>query len=65
MLNASASADPEGQPLTYTWLDGGTAVDTGVTATYQVTTGTQHVLSVRVADPSGLTSTSATQTVTG
>jgi hypothetical protein len=65
VLNASASMDPEGQPLAYTWMDGTTAVATGVTATYPVTAGTVHSLSVVVQDPAGLTSTSPTQTVTG
>lgn len=65
VLNASASADPEGQSLTYTWLDGGTAVGTGVTLTYKVNTGTTHNLSVRVSDPAGLTATSAVQAVVG
>jgi hypothetical protein len=65
VLNASASADPEGQPLSYTWMDGATSVGTGVTTTYHVTAGTVHSLTVVVQDPAGLTSTSATQTVTG
>lgn len=65
VLNASGSADPEGQSLTYTWLDGGTAVGTGVTLTYKVTAGTTHNLSVRVSDPAGLTATSAVQAVVG
>lgn len=65
VLNASASADPEGQPLSYTWLDGATVVATGVTAIYKVTANTSHPLSVRVQDPAGLTGTSATQTVVG
>jgi hypothetical protein len=65
VLNASASVDPEGQSLTYTWLDGATVVDTGVTATYKVTPGTSHSMSVRVTDPAGLTATSAAQVVIG
>ncbi len=65
VLNASASTDPEGQTLTYTWKDGTTVVATGVTATYRVTAGTVHQLSVVVQDPAGLTTTAATQAVTG
>ncbi|MCW3013249.1 MAG: hypothetical protein JWO02_341 [Solirubrobacterales bacterium] len=65
VLNASASVDPEGQPLTYTWLDGATVVASGVTATYKVTTGTAHALSLQVQDPAGLIGTSTTQTITG
>ncbi|MCW3038883.1 MAG: hypothetical protein JWM31_788 [Solirubrobacterales bacterium] len=65
VLNASASMDPEGQPLTYEWYDGATMIDTGVTSTYVVTHGTSHALSVRVLDPAGLTATAPTQTVVG
>lgn len=65
VLNASASQDPEGQSLVYTWLDGTTVVGSGVTTTYKVTIGTVHNLSVQVQDPAGLTSTSAAQAVTG
>ncbi|WP_354698125.1 hypothetical protein DSM112329_03790 [Paraconexibacter sp. AEG42_29] len=65
VLNASASTDPEGQPLRYTWLDGTTVVDDGITTTYKVTAGTWHTMSVRVQDPAGLISTSAAQAVRG
>lgn len=65
VLNASASTDPEGQPLTYSWLDGGAPVGAGVTASYKVVAGSTHALSVRVQDPAGLTATSPVQTVRG
>jgi len=65
VLNASASQDPEGQPMTYTWRDGTTIVATGVTTTYAVTPGTSHAISLQVQDPAGLVGTSATQTVIG
>lgn len=65
VLNASASTDPEGQPLGYTWLDGNTVVATGVTATYKVPAGTTHSFSVTVQDPAGLTDTAPAQAVTG
>jgi len=65
VLNASTSQDPEGQPMTYTWRDGSTIVDTGITTTYAVTPGTSHAISLQVQDPAGLVGTSATQTVIG
>lgn len=65
VLNASASTDPEGQPLSYAWFDGASQVATGVVATYKVVAGTSHTLTVKVTDPAGLTSTAPTQTVVG
>ncbi len=66
VLNASASQDPEGQPMTYKWLDGTTPLeDTGVTTTYAVTPGSSHAISLQVQDPAGLVGTSATKTVIG
>lgn len=63
ILNASASADPEGHVLRYSWLDGGTQIATGVTATFKPASGTVHQLSVVVTDPAGLSATAAVQTV--
>ena len=56
MLDASASTDPEGQPLAYTWdLDGdGTFGDaTGPTAGATFTAPGPHLVAVRVSDPAG------------
>jgi type II secretory pathway pseudopilin PulG len=63
VLNGSASADPEGQPLTYTWKEGLTKLGTGVVFDWgPAPTGT-HTITLEVRDPSGLLGTSS-QTVT-
>ncbi len=62
VLNASASSDPEGQPLLYTWSEGSQVVATGVTATYPAASGT-HAIRLEVQDPAGLTSTTTVQVV--
>jgi len=65
VLNGSASADPEGDPLRYTWFDGTTQVGTGITFNYTgLSAGSSHQLRLEVADPAGLTGVSATQAVT-
>lgn len=64
LLNGSTSADPEGEPLSYTWLDDGVEVGTGIVFTLPAAAGTTHQLQLRVADPAGLLSTSAVQVVT-
>jgi len=65
VLNGSASVDPEGDPLRYTWFDGSTEIGTGITFTYTgLVDGSSHALHLEVADPAGLTGVSATQTVT-
>jgi hypothetical protein len=64
VLNGSASSDPEGQPLTYEWFSGTTAVGTGLTLTMPATSGTTYQLSLRVSDPAGLETTAATQALT-
>jgi type II secretory pathway pseudopilin PulG len=63
LLNASASADPDGDDLTYIWYDGSTQIGTGVLFDYAAGTTGNHTLSVQVTDPAGLSTTSATQTV--
>jgi hypothetical protein len=65
VLNASGSADPEGQPLTYTWLDGTTTIGSGITFTYTVTRGTTHSISLQVLDPGGLEGDAGPTSVTG
>jgi type II secretory pathway component PulJ len=64
VLNGSASADPEGGPLTFAWYDGATQIGTGVTYTTGTLSVGTHSFSVKVADSSGLTTTSSTKTAT-
>lgn len=65
VLNGSASADPEGDPLRYAWFDGTTQVGTGITFTYTgLAAGSVHQLRLETSDPAGLTGTSTTQAVT-
>ncbi len=65
VLNGSASADPEGDPLRYTWFDGTTQVGTGITFTYSpLTAGSVHQLHLEVTDPANLVGVSPTQGVT-
>jgi len=65
VLNGSASVDPEGDPLVYTWFDGAVQVGTGITFTYKpLAAGSIHQISLKVSDPAGLTATTPTQSVT-
>lgn len=61
-LNGSASTDPDGDELTYTWYDGTTAVGTGEVIDYDAPSGSRQ-LSLRVADTAGLENDAAVQTV--
>lgn len=62
VLNGSASWDPEGDALRYTWFDGGTQVGTGITFTYTgLPANSQRQLHLEVADPAGLTGVSLTK----
>jgi PKD domain len=56
VLNGSASTDPEGDPLTYTWKEGTTVLGKGIVLKYVFATGI-HVVTLVVEDPSGLQST--------
>lgn len=63
-LNGSASLDPDGGTLTYTWKDGGTMIpQNGPVVDYVATTGGTHTFSLTVTDRGGLTATT-TQTIT-
>lgn len=63
ILNGSASADPEGKLLAYSWLDNGTKLkSTSPVWDYQTTSGV-HTIELDVRDPAGLIGT-ATQQVT-
>ena len=64
VLNGSASADPEGEPLTYVWYDGTSKVGDGIRYDYAVSRNSSHTLLLKVYDPAGLEGDSAPQTVT-
>jgi type II secretory pathway pseudopilin PulG len=63
ILNGSASYDPEGQPLSYSWYDGTTKVGAGITFTYTASSGGNHTLSLKVFDPASLEGDAPAQTV--
>jgi type II secretory pathway component PulJ len=63
VLNGSPSYDPEGQGLTYVWLDGGVKKGDGVTFTLPVTSNTNHTIQLKVFDPAGLEGDSATKSI--
>jgi len=65
VLNGSASADPEGDVLSYDWYDGATKVGTGITFTWTgLVAGSNHQVKLQVTDPAGLVGTSAAQALT-
>jgi Tfp pilus assembly protein PilW len=61
-LNGTASADPEGAVLTYTWFDGTTQIGTGRTCDCLALATGNRTIKLQVTDQSGLTA-EATQTV--
>jgi len=63
LLNASASSDPDGDDLTYTWYDGSTQIGSGVIFDYASPTTGRHDLSVTVTDPAGLVNSAPAQTI--
>ncbi len=64
VLNGSASLDPEGDTLRYSWYDGATLVGSGITFTHTgLAPGSAHQLRLEVADPAGLVGVSAVQAV--
>jgi len=64
VLNGSASEDPEGDPLDYTWYDGAQQVGTGITYNYTgLAAGSGHQLRLEVTDPGRLVGVSAIQEV--
>jgi prepilin-type N-terminal cleavage/methylation domain-containing protein len=63
-LNGSASLDPDGGVLTYTWKDGAIVIpQTGPVVDYIATSSGPHTITLTVTDPGGLTHTT-TQPVT-
>ena len=63
VLNGSASADPEGLQLTYTWKEGATKLGTGIVFDWGPASTGNHTITLEVRDPAGLLGT-ASQTVT-
>ena len=63
VLNATGSRDPEGDPLTFTWDDGGTPIGQGLAFTWDGPSSGDHTITLTVTDWSGLSDTS-TATVT-
>jgi hypothetical protein len=63
LLNASASSDPDGDDLTYTWYDGSTQIGTGVLFDYASPTTGTHNFSVTVTDPAGLSNSAPVQAI--
>jgi type II secretory pathway pseudopilin PulG len=63
VLNGSLSFDPEGDALTYSWLDNGTKVGSGVTYSLPVTNNTNHSIQLQVFDPAGLEGDSTTTSI--
>jgi hypothetical protein len=66
-LNGSASYDPEGAALKYSWVDGTIKVNkadaAAVTYTLPVTPGSSHAIRLDVYDPADLPGSSATITI--
>ena len=62
LLNASASADPEGGELVYKWYDGGTYVGSGIVFDLRVASPGTHTITLKAFDPAGLEG-DASQTV--
>jgi prepilin-type N-terminal cleavage/methylation domain-containing protein len=61
-LNGSASADPDGGVLVYTWKDGSTVIpQTGPVLDYIATSSGSHTFTLTVTDPGGLTHTTTQQ----
>jgi type II secretory pathway pseudopilin PulG len=63
LLNAGPSTDADGDPLSYQWYDGGTAIGTGAVLDYASPSTGDHTFTVKVTDTSGLSTTSTPQTV--
>jgi glucose/arabinose dehydrogenase/PKD repeat protein len=57
--DARRSLDPEGAPLSFTWLWGDGATSTGPTASHTYTAGGTYLLTLRVSDPTGNVSSTA------
>jgi len=63
LLNGSASSDPEGQELVYTWYDGAAQIGTGILFDYVAVLVGTHQITLKVRDPAGLEGVSPTTAV--
>jgi hypothetical protein len=63
VLNGSQSYDPEGDSLTYSWLDNGVKKGDGVTYSLPVTGNSDHSIQLQVFDPAGLPGNSTTTSI--
>lgn len=64
LLNGSASYDPEGETLEYTWTDNGTVIGSGITFVYSQS-GPAAPRLIRLTVSDGKLTDTATQSVTG
>jgi sugar lactone lactonase YvrE len=62
-LDATASADPDGDQLSFAWLDQSTVIATSAAAEVQLALG-EHLISLRVSDGRGGVTTTSAQKVT-
>jgi hypothetical protein len=63
VLNGSQSYDPEGDALTYSWIDNGQKQGEGVTFSLPVTANSNHSIQLKVFDPAGLEGDSTTTSI--
>ncbi len=59
-LDGSASTDPDGDQLTFAWLDRGTVIATSATVTVKLPVG-EHLIALRVSDGRGGSNTTSLQ----
>lgn len=62
-LDGTASSDPDGDQLSFTWLDNGTTIASSAIAEVQLPLG-EHLIALRVSDGRGGVTTTNTQKVT-
>jgi sugar lactone lactonase YvrE len=62
-LDGTASSDPDGDQLSFSWLDNGTAIASGASVEVQLGLG-EHLIALRVSDGRGGLTTTNTQKVT-
>ena len=62
-LDGTASSDPDGDQLSFTWLDNGTALASGASVEVQLPLG-EHLIALRVSDGRGGVTTTNAQKVT-